>query len=91
MSITSPSTAGAQPFTPGVHRRGPPGAAGHKRSVVIDETCVKRAGGWTYLYRAADQHGQVIDVLGSGATMAPQQRGRESDEHGAVEKLRLRK
>jgi transposase-like protein len=26
---------------------------------------VKLAGGWTYLYRAADQHGQVIDVLGS--------------------------
>jgi hypothetical protein len=49
--------------------------------VVIDETCVKLAGGWTYLYRAVDQHGQVIDILGSGATMAPQQRGRESDEH----------
>jgi transposase-like protein len=29
----------------------------------IDETYVKIAGRWTYLYRAVDQHGQVIDVL----------------------------
>jgi transposase, IS6 family len=29
----------------------------------IDETYVKVAGRWTYLYRAVDQHGQVIDVL----------------------------
>jgi len=29
----------------------------------VDETYVKVAGGWTYLYRAVDQHGQVIDVL----------------------------
>ena len=29
----------------------------------IDETYVKVAGHWTYLYRAVDQHGQVIDVL----------------------------
>jgi transposase, IS6 family len=28
-----------------------------------DETYVKVAGEWTYLYRAVDQHGQVIDVL----------------------------
>jgi len=28
-----------------------------------DETSVKVAGRWTYLYRAIDQHGQVIDVL----------------------------
>ena len=27
------------------------------------ETCVKVSGTWTYLYRAVDQHGQVIDVL----------------------------
>jgi transposase, IS6 family len=27
------------------------------------ETYVKVAGRWTYLYRAIDQHGQVIDVL----------------------------
>src|ERR1700756_8537 len=29
----------------------------------VDETHVKVAGQWTYLYRAVDQHGQVIDVL----------------------------
>src|ERR1700748_3561122 len=28
-----------------------------------DETYVKVAGQWAYLYRAIDQHGQVIDVL----------------------------
>ena len=28
----------------------------------VDETYVKVAGRWTYLYRAVDQHGQVIDV-----------------------------
>ena len=30
---------------------------------LVDETHVKVAGRWTYLYRAIDQHGQVIDVL----------------------------
>ncbi len=29
----------------------------------VDETCVKVAGRWIYLYRAIDQFGQVIDVL----------------------------
>jgi transposase-like protein len=29
----------------------------------VDETYIKVAGQWTYLYRAIDQHGQVIDVL----------------------------
>jgi hypothetical protein len=29
----------------------------------VDETYVKVAGRWTYLYRSVDQHGQVIDVL----------------------------
>jgi IS6 family transposase len=27
----------------------------------VDETYVKISGRWTYLYRAVDQHGQVID------------------------------
>ena len=31
----------------------------------VDETYVKIAGRWTYLYRAVDQHGQVIDALAS--------------------------
>jgi transposase-like protein len=29
----------------------------------VDETYVKIAGRWVYLYRAIDQFGQVIDVL----------------------------
>ena len=29
----------------------------------VDETYLKVAGQWSYLYRAVDQHGQVIDVL----------------------------
>ena len=29
----------------------------------VDETYLKVAGQWTYLYRAIDQYGQVIDVL----------------------------
>jgi transposase-like protein len=29
----------------------------------VDETYVKLAGRWVYLYRAVDQFGQVIDVL----------------------------
>jgi transposase-like protein len=29
----------------------------------VDETYVKVAGRWAYLYRAIDQHGQVIDVV----------------------------
>ena len=31
----------------------------------VDETYVKVAGQWRYVYRAIDQFGQVIDVLGS--------------------------
>jgi hypothetical protein len=30
---------------------------------LVDETYVKVAGRWPYLYRAVDQYGQVIDVL----------------------------
>jgi transposase, IS6 family len=29
----------------------------------VDETCVKIAGRWRYIYRAIDQFGQVIDVF----------------------------
>jgi IS1 family transposase len=31
----------------------------------VDETYVKVAGRWVYLYRAVDQHGQIIDVYAS--------------------------
>jgi transposase-like protein len=36
-------------------------APGNRR--FVDETYLKAAGRWAYLYRAVDQHGQVIDVL----------------------------
>jgi transposase-like protein len=29
----------------------------------VDETYVKVNGAWRYVYRAVDQHGQVVDVL----------------------------
>jgi len=29
----------------------------------VDETDVKVNGVWRYVYRAVDQHGQIIDVL----------------------------
>jgi transposase-like protein len=32
----------------------------------VDETYIKVGGVWRYVYRAVDQHGQVIDVLVSG-------------------------
>ena len=46
-------------------------AAGRRRPVrpatgdrwFVDETYVKVNGVWRYVYRAVDQHGQVIDVL----------------------------
>jgi IS6 family transposase len=41
----------------------------------VDETYVKVAGRWTYLYRAVDQHGQIIDVLVSQRRDARAARG----------------
>jgi transposase-like protein len=41
----------------------------------VDETYVKVAGRWRYVYRAVDEHGQVIDVLVSaGRDMAAARR-----------------
>ena len=37
----------------------------------VDETYVKVAGVWRYVYRAVDQHGQVIDVLVSKRRNVP--------------------
>jgi transposase-like protein len=53
---------GVQRFTPEFVE-----AAGPRRHCpgdrwFVDETYVKLAGRWTYLYRAIDQHGQVVDV-----------------------------
>jgi DDE domain len=46
-----------------VHRRRPPESPCDWDRWFVDETYVKVSGRWTYLYRAVDQHGQVIDVL----------------------------
>jgi IS6 family transposase len=61
-STTSPSTAG-QRFTPLFADAARPcrHAAGDRW--FVDETYVKVAGRWRYLYRAVDQYGQVTDVL----------------------------
>jgi transposase-like protein len=54
-----------QTFTPEFIDVAQPGTARHGTGDrwLVDETYVKVAGRWTYLYRAVDQHGQVIDVL----------------------------
>ena len=36
-----------------------------------DETYVKIAGRWRYVYRAVDQYGQIIDVMGVGEARLP--------------------
>jgi transposase-like protein len=51
-----------QRFTPFADAAGPCRHAPGDRWFV-DETYVKVAGRWRYLYRAVDQFGQVIDVL----------------------------
>ena len=53
---------------------------------LVDETYVKIAGRWVYLYRAIDQFGQVIDVLVSKKRdMAATRRFfTRALEHGAV-------
>ena len=37
----------------------------------VDETYVRCAGVWRYVYRAVDQHGQVIDILVSARRDGP--------------------
>jgi len=55
----------------------------------VDETYVKVNGRWTYLYRAVDQFGQVIDVwlstmVGSRPGSDPCGVSRPSDQHGSL-------
>src|SRR5829696_1569468 len=62
-SITSPSTGGSS-----ASRRCWPKPPGHVGMASggrwqVDETYVKVAGKWRYVYRAIDQFGQVIDVF----------------------------
>jgi transposase-like protein len=57
-SITSPSTGGVQRFTPEFIEAARPRRPCPGDRWFVDETYVKVAGRWTYLYRAIDQHGQ---------------------------------
>ena len=52
-----------QRFTPEFIEAARPGRHAPGDRWFVDETYLKVAGEWTYLYRAADQYGQVIDVL----------------------------
>jgi IS6 family transposase len=62
-SITSVSTGGCSGFAPEFIEAARPCRHAPGDRWFVDETYVKVAGQWTYLYRAVDQHGQVIDVL----------------------------
>jgi transposase-like protein len=52
-----------QTFTPEFINDARPARHSNGDRWFVDDTYVKVAGRWTYLYRAVDQHGQVIDVL----------------------------
>jgi transposase, IS6 family len=52
-----------QTFTPKFIDAAPPARHSAGDRWFLDETYVKVAGRWTYLYRAVDQHEQGIDVL----------------------------
>jgi IS6 family transposase len=52
-----------QRFTPEFNEAARPARRAPGNRWFVDETYVKISGRWTYLYRAVDQHGQVIDVL----------------------------
>jgi IS6 family transposase len=52
-----------QRFTPALINAAQPCRHAVGRRWFVDETYVKVAGVWRYVYRAVDQHGQVIDVL----------------------------
>jgi IS6 family transposase len=52
-----------QTFTPEFIDAARPARHSARDRWFLDETSVKVAGHWTYLYRAVDQYGQVIDVV----------------------------
>jgi IS6 family transposase len=58
-----PSTRWVQRFTPEFIEAPRPCRHTPGDRWFVDETYVKVVGQWAYLYRAVDQHGQVIDVL----------------------------
>lgn len=70
-------------------------AARPRRSTIggrwfVDETYVKVAGTWRYVYRAVDQHGQIIDVFVSDRRNLPSARtffGRALDAHAEPDEV----
>jgi len=52
-----------QRFTPEFIEASRPGRQAAGNRWFVDESYLKVAGTWAYLYRAVDQHGQVIDVV----------------------------
>jgi transposase, IS6 family len=60
-----PPVPTVQRFTPLFADAGRPGRHATGDRWFVDETYVRAAGRWRYLYRAVDQYGQVIDVLRS--------------------------
>ena len=56
---------GVQRFTPELIDAARPSRHVAADRWFVDETYLKVAGRWVYLYQAIDQHGQVIDVLAS--------------------------
>ena len=52
-----------QRFTPEFSEAARPGRHARGDRWFVNETYLKVAGTWAYLYRAVDKHGQVIDVL----------------------------
>jgi transposase, IS6 family len=62
-SITSVSTGGCSALPPEFAEAARPCRHAPGDRWFVDETYVKVAGRWAYLYRAIDQHGQVVDVL----------------------------
>jgi transposase-like protein len=60
-----------QRFTPLVVEAAPPCRHSAGDRWFVDATYVKVAGVWRYVYRAVDQHGQVIDILVSKRRNVP--------------------
>jgi len=60
-----------QEYAPELHRRCRPELRMTNRSWRVDETYLRVAGKWTYLYRAVDSTGATIDFLLSARRDAP--------------------
>jgi transposase-like protein len=58
-----------------VDRGSPAVSACGRGSLFVDETYVKVAAVWSYVYRAVDQHGQVIDAYVSRRRDSPPRGG----------------